>query len=279
MVIENFFQKSLKKAETHLASPLYRSAAFSLDIFIVLTGVYKLLGFSIFSIGPLGTWLLLGALYEAICLSYFKRTLGQVIMGLETVDEKGQPLEFFIAFVRGFFSMLNVFLLFIPSRQALTNSKRQTFQDKLASSVVISHSKEGSVNTLSLEVLKGLHLVLSVVSMFLFMSYFSSKALEYQQKISPVSRSLASLERLQNQSSLFCEEVESLLPPDQRSRLKSSIELFEKEKISKKCFQKEVNASFCNKENRELSYLGKSLLHSEDKEIKRRYLEKFCSNY
>ncbi len=276
MVIENFFssfENESQKRGLYFAVPFSRISAFCLDFFVViwpLCNLFSFLGNSFL------IFFLCMALYEAFCLSLYEKTLGQLIMGLYTVDEEGRRLSFCFGLVRGLFSAVNVAFVFLPSLRIFKDSqKRQTFQDKVANSLVLSHSKNRESDYyLSSSSLKSLSYCLvfaiSFLWIFLFMIF-----MEERERFS-YKRELASFKKNAPLKS-FCDEVKKESSFSLEGRLKKSLFLFDENKISRRCLKKEVAASFCDSSLKDLSYLAHAFIYKNESKVSRQYLKQACS--
>ena len=276
MVVENFFsstEKNSHRKALYLGAPFSRASAFCLDSFVV---IWPLVHFLSFLEKPFFVFFLVFAFYEAFLLSFYKKTLGQLIMKLYTVDEKGDALSFPFAFVRGLFSAVNVMFFFLPSLRLFKDiEKRQTFQDKIANSLVLSQveNKEKDYH-FEIPVLRNLRhsFIFGASFLWAFLLVFSFADRSKKDE----TRSLASVNENREKISAFCQDVDGKEPSFLRERLGKSIFLFDEKKISRSCLKKEAKISFCRSDLKDLSYLAYALIYKDESQVSKKYLREAC---
>jgi len=140
-------------------------------------------------------WSVIFIIYETIFTSGGRRTLGKKIMGIRVISKDGNNLNFFKAFIRAIGYFISSFTLNLGYLIALTNSKRISLHDFLASSVVVK-TKEKS------PFIEGLILTLSWCLMAFFIANWANRTIlnptpAEKKQINEARRTIAKLAKLQ----------------------------------------------------------------------------------
>jgi len=140
-------------------------------------------------------WSIIFIIYETIFTSGGRRTIGKKILGLKVISKDGNNLSLSKAFIRAIGYFISSFTFNIGYLLALTNSKRISLHDFLASSLVVK-TKEKSAFA------DGLILTLSWGLMAFFIANWANRTILKptpleQKQINEARRTLAKLAKLE----------------------------------------------------------------------------------
>jgi uncharacterized RDD family membrane protein YckC len=140
-------------------------------------------------------WSIIFIIYETIFTSGGRRTIGKKILGLKVISKDGNNLSLSKAFIRAIGYFISSFTFNIGYLLALTNSKRISLHDFLASSLVVKTKEKSAF-------VEGLILTLSWGLMAFFIANWANRTILKptpleQKQINEARRTLAKLAKLE----------------------------------------------------------------------------------
>jgi len=140
-------------------------------------------------------WSIIFIIYETIFTSGGRRTIGKKILGLKVISKDGNNLSLSKAFIRAIGYFISSFTFNIGYLLALTNSKRISLHDFLASSLVVKTKEKSAF-------VDGLILTLSWGLMAFFIANWANRTILKptpleQKQINEARRTLAKLAKLE----------------------------------------------------------------------------------
>jgi len=140
-------------------------------------------------------WSIIFIIYETIFTSGGRRTIGKKILGLKVISKDGNNLSLSKAFIRAIGYFISSFTFNIGYILALTNSKRISLHDFLASSLVVKTKEKSAF-------VDGLILTLSWGLMAFFIANWANRTILKptpleQKQINEARRTLAKLAKLE----------------------------------------------------------------------------------
>jgi uncharacterized RDD family membrane protein YckC len=140
-------------------------------------------------------WSIIFIIYETIFTSGGRRTIGKKILGLKVISKDGNNLSLSKAFIRAIGYFISSFTFNIGYLLALTNSKRISLHDFLASSLVVKTKEKSAF-------VDGLILTLSWGLMAFFIANLANRTILKptpleQKQINEARRTLAKLAKLE----------------------------------------------------------------------------------
>jgi uncharacterized RDD family membrane protein YckC len=112
---------------------LSRFVAFIIDVLIISVPIFLIQNNDFRTIFSL----VVGTLYIVWMNGKYGATVGKMVMGLRIVKENGKKIDYSDALVREISSYLSTAIIFLGYLWMLGDSKKQTWHDKIAKTVVI----------------------------------------------------------------------------------------------------------------------------------------------
>jgi len=140
-------------------------------------------------------WSIIFIIYETIFTSGGRRTIGKKILGIKVISKDGNNLSLSKAFIRAIGYFISSFTFNIGYLLALTNSKRISLHDFLASSLVVKTKEKSAF-------VEGVILTLSWGLMAFFIANWANRTILKptpleQKQINEARRTLAKLAKLE----------------------------------------------------------------------------------
>jgi uncharacterized RDD family membrane protein YckC len=140
-------------------------------------------------------WATVFIIYETVFTSGGRRTLGKKIMGIRVISKDGKNLNVFRAFIRAIGYFLSSFIINIGYLIALTNNRRVSLHDFLASSFVVKTKQKSPF-------MEGLIVVLSWSLMAFLVGSWANRTIltptpTEKKQIAQAQRTLSKLSKLQ----------------------------------------------------------------------------------
>lgn len=289
------YRKDLTEAIVQFARPTDRLAAVIVDVFIVLTPVFILVG------APLKRWMttsfILGTepdfflnitfmtvlaifllvSYQAVCHYYFAATLGKRVFGLKVESAfSGQALSFWDCVLRAFVWVAEVLCLGLPWLGVFSNSMRRPLHDRIGDSVVVTSSGAGVGKPHPWEQRLVQSLFASGLALLMLTVILEIRGIATKMKI---ENDFLALSEKQPSS---CEAVDPYVDEnsqDDHARLKVSMSLYAAGLADRSCLESEVEREVSLKAPLSpVTYLAQAFVNADDAEVSNSYLDRVCND-